>query len=266
MGQPGGQSWCCTGLGREWVQCRVCGCLIVPSKHQHGPDGWGDTCSAGAPSAGHGRVETGETLLRNSSGCQELPFMLLRAVFPHGRRWHVEHPLQPSPCALCRPAGDTRSPRRDAVTETARPHLAEKKTPPASRSGLIYTPETLPSSEEPALIDGSLTGPSPHHLHPPPAAGDSPICPSEPSPHLRGAGGMFTSTLRSPWLPLSHGIAVGLCPNPSPAQGEHHQAHRCCHWWVPALSSLSRGLSTSPSFICSHTIPPCKMPSPIPSS
>lgn len=136
------------------------------------------------------------------------------------------------------------------------------KNPPASRSGLIYTPETLPSSEEPALIDGSLTGPSPHHLHPPPAAGDSPICPSEPSPHLRGAGRMFTSTLRLPWLPLSHGIAVGLYPNPSPARGEHHQAHRCCLWWVPALSSLSWGLSTSPSFICSHTIPPCKMPSP----
>lgn len=53
---PWGSLGASPGLGREGVQCRVCGCLIVPSKHQHGPDGWGDTCSAGAPSAGHGRV------------------------------------------------------------------------------------------------------------------------------------------------------------------------------------------------------------------
>lgn len=66
LGQLGGQSWCCTdnpwsgkGVGAVqglWVQCRVCGSLIVPYKHQQGPGAWGDTCPAGAPSAGHGRV------------------------------------------------------------------------------------------------------------------------------------------------------------------------------------------------------------------
>lgn len=56
LGQPGGQFWCCTDnpwSGEGAVQCRVCGCLIVPYKHQ---GRWGGTCSAGAPSAGHGRV------------------------------------------------------------------------------------------------------------------------------------------------------------------------------------------------------------------
>lgn len=58
-GQPGGSAGVAQtnpGLGRERVQGRSCGCLIAPYEHLQGPGGWGDACSAGAPSAGHGRV------------------------------------------------------------------------------------------------------------------------------------------------------------------------------------------------------------------
>lgn len=98
-------------VGREWVQCRVCGYLFVPYKHQQG---WGDPCSAGAPSAGHGRVgnrrNTAEEALR-------LPGAAVRAppgCFPP--RQEVAHSASSGRRPRAPFAEDTRSPRRDAVT------------------------------------------------------------------------------------------------------------------------------------------------------
>lgn len=204
------------------MQCRVCGCLIVPYKHQ---GRWEAPAEAPARLGLHqqdtGGWETGQTRLRRSSGCQELPFTLLWAVFLPSRRWHVQHPPAD---VLTRPLPGRRGHK---VSPSRRCHPSEcqqrgqiLQRNPQPRSGLIYTPETLPRSEEPALIDGSVTGPTPRHLHPPPAPGParaprSPICPpghrpTEPSPppaRREDAG----STPRPPWLPPPRGAAVGLC-------------------------------------------------------
>lgn len=169
-----------------------------------------------------GGWETGETRLRRSSGCQELPFTLLRAVFLPSRRWHVQHPPAD---VLTRPLPGRRGHK---VSPSRRCHPSEcqqrgqiLQRNPQPCSGLIYTPETLPRSEEPALIDGSVTGPTPRHLHPPQLRGQPapPAAPSAPPspPHLRAGGGMLAAP------PSPPGCGGVVHPHPIPACGKHRQ-------------------------------------------
>lgn len=88
-------------LGREWVQCRVCGCLFVPYKHQQG---WGDLRRVG------NRRNTAEEGLRLPGAAVRAPL----GCFPP--RQEVAHSASSRRRPRAPFAGDTRSPRRDAVT------------------------------------------------------------------------------------------------------------------------------------------------------
>lgn len=161
--------------------------LWCPLQAPAGPGGWGDTCSAGAASAAHGRV--GDR--RNTA---EEGFRLPGAAVPA--------PLGPFPPQqeVARSASSRRRPRAPfagpAGTQglpvatlspermpTARPGLAEK---PSALFRSDLHPGDAERSEEPALIDGSVTGPTPRHLHLPRPRGH-PRAPPAPSAMSRGA-------------------------------------------------------------------------------
>lgn len=209
-------------LAWEGSGCRAgaAGALLPPTNTCRALVGGEMPARLGLHQRDMGGWETGETRLRRSSGCQELPFRLPRAVFPHSKRWHVQHPLTD---VLARPLPGRRGHK---VSPSRRCHRSEcqqrgqiLQRNPQPCSGLIYTPETLPRSEEPALIDGSVTGPTPRHLHPPPAPGDSPappaprspICPprhrpTEPSP----PPGCREDARQRPEASLAASVPVGL--------------------------------------------------------